>query len=353
MSSITDVTSSASLAGNELTHSVESPKDTSTGLPSTLHITTPGQTLTHTSPSHSHLTVSQVAGKETDMEDTDEESMPVTPEPGNAAGTLYVPTRSTSPRPGAGGESAEETSSNQGAPTRRRRANNDPPPRPSPKLSAPPSPVLNVTPSAGQRSPSPSIGNPQRRLAPQLSQPQLRQQAQLLSPNLRGAQLGGRNTGTRRSLLDLPQQPAALRSSISARPGIVRTTSENGTVYRLRNARSHSDLYSASRRSPTGRAPIRVPSEAPARPNRPVTPRKKQSNAGQEQKNNNSDEANSAQVERDSYGFRKGNQYLSLEEIHKFEAEYAPILQRRREKWEAMLRDYEVGQLPPVSAKGM
>ncbi|RKP10418.1 rab-GTPase-TBC domain-containing protein [Thamnocephalis sphaerospora] len=51
------------------------------------------------------------------------------------------------------------------------------------------------------------------------------------------------------------------------------------------------------------------------------------------------------------YGFRKGNQHLSLAEIQKFEVEYAPTMQRRREKWDALLREYSNGQLPPLSSK--
>ncbi|KAI9593750.1 rab-GTPase-TBC domain-containing protein [Syncephalis fuscata] len=65
----------------------------------------------------------------------------------------------------------------------------------------------------------------------------------------------------------------------------------------------------------------------------------------------NGQDEDPSQVERDQYGFRKGNQYLSLEDIHRFENDYEQTVQRRREKWANLLKDCEEGQLPPLSSK--
>ncbi|OZJ05742.1 hypothetical protein BZG36_01289 [Bifiguratus adelaidae] len=55
--------------------------------------------------------------------------------------------------------------------------------------------------------------------------------------------------------------------------------------------------------------------------------------------------------ERDQYGFRKTSQWLSIDDFHQFEQDYQPILDRRAEKWAALLRDVPEGQLPARSEK--
>ncbi|KAI8052507.1 rab-GTPase-TBC domain-containing protein [Syncephalis plumigaleata] len=138
---------------------------------------------------------------------------------------------------------------------------------------------------------------------------------------------------------------------------LTRSRSEGAGRFRLRSSRSQTDLRTVY--GPQANKPIRVPSANVVTGSRRSGQSKRRSKQGassgsiggrpEAQTNGNDDDP--AEVERDQYGFRKGNQYLSLEDIHKFEAQYEQVLQRRQEKWTALLREYENGQLPPLSSK--
>ncbi|ORY01702.1 TBC-domain-containing protein [Basidiobolus meristosporus CBS 931.73] len=52
--------------------------------------------------------------------------------------------------------------------------------------------------------------------------------------------------------------------------------------------------------------------------------------------------------ERDQYGFKKSTQYSTKDEYERFISDYEPIVQRRREKWHALIKSYH-GSLPAGS----
>jgi hypothetical protein len=141
------------------------------------------------------------------------------------------------------------------------------------------------------------------------------------------------------------------------RPTLTRSRSEGTGLFRLRASRSQTDLRTVY--GPQASKPMRVPSANVATESRRSGQSKHRSkqgassgpNGGRSDTQNGGNDDDIAEVERDQYGFRKGNQYLSLEEIHQFEAQYEQVLQRRQEKWTALLREYENGQLPPISSK--